>query len=904
MIKVGNLITYREMTDDIKNSYANKLQTKYSADLNSFFKANKDDIDKVLVGEQRRLFKGQVIKQQHLEENFLKAILKSMNDKMLEALNVKIIKKIFKKDKELGDSFCNKHFDEVRMKNFLKSIPEETAKDAKLFLSYIGFDLQPFLGEIIKEKEEETDEQASSKVEEKETDTDATPKKHKQKISSLMSERDTYKTKLSNLQSRYEQEQNTNKQLIKDKESLTKDRDNFKKDNERLNNKVEELKEKIRKLKKDNGSDDSPTSEVEKSIQAVKTNGEKIDIDIDVVLDNLEDRTLLGYVKPTDIQIDRGCVIVTPVVRIIPENNNVSRERLLEKVYYRNDYSTFNMPIDETFLRHCLDDEKIKEYQEAPGYSNTKFNILFEALYRKILFFKPVFFTGEPKLRLGADLIAKPFPFEFPLEDFQNWTFVPHFSGTRRNFENTVSKHEPLILENYPASLSSSLNYIFVDGALYQINYFRVGEDDSGEYIKWVYNGSVDNYDYRRFDLKISNESNDKYVLTPSDDSGSNFDLYVKKNVLLQPSFKTTPLWDEEDFIYKIGENAKSQNLYYSEEDLKNFHVAIKSSNLVILAGPSGIGKTKLPMIYANTLGLDNVQNAVLFVPISPSYLEPEDVLGYIRPISEGEFNAEYIESQTGLVSFLNDAANNTDRIHLVVFDEMNLSQIEHWFAPFISLLEQESGSRVLKLYPDNMAVKNGDKYPQSIKIGENVFFVGTVNVDETTKQMSDRLLDRAIVVNLSAPSFESLKRIKEIKATPYSEVSFSRFSTSMAKIDNATNEFTNKEFDLINELNALLTDSVYNRSISFRSLYKMALFMKNSKDILSRNDAIDFVISQIVVKKINGAKEELDGVISDDDTQGILRILNLHSDVSKFTKTRRVIYQKIQEINKYGFTK
>ena len=83
-----------------------------------------------------------------------------------------------------------------------------------------------------------------------------------------------------------------------------------------------------------------------------------------------------------------------------------------------------------------------------------------------------------------------------------------------------------------------------------------------------------------------------------------------------------------------------------------------------------------------------------------------------------------------------------------------------------------------------------------------------------------------------------------------------------------------------------------------------MALYLKNSTNILSRDEAIDFVISQIVVKKINGSKEELDEILSDDDTQGILKILNDYSSVSEFTNTKKVVQQKILEINKYGFTR
>ncbi len=628
---------------------------------------------------------------------------------------------------------------------------------------------------------------------------------------------------------------------------------------------------------------------------------DKIEIDFETALADLEDRVLMGVVKAEGIHPDKGFVVVTPIVPILSENSNINREEFVNKVDYRSDYSSFMLFLNQEVLSIALSEDDCEEF---PYFTNDqKFNCLFEAFCKKIIFFTPKFVQKDgDKYKLNAYLLDKPVAYE----DFNNSTFVPSYNVSKKEFENTVTKHNDLILDNYPYSLSSNLKYIRVKDTIYEINYIPRSETTDGRNIFWKYNEQSTKEPFRKLDIKVGSEASDKFIFVPSIWESEPDDLYVKNIMFIQASTKTNTIFNEDEFINNVSENAKSRNLYYKESDLRNFHVAVKSSNLVILAGPSGIGKTRLPMVYANTLGLDVARNTLLFVPISPSYLEPEDVLGYVRPISEegNTFNAEYMESQTGLVSFLIDAAEHKDKIHLVVFDEMNLSQIEHWFAPFISLLEQDPDSRVLNLYADNLNVKNAERYPSSINIGENVLFVGTVNIDETTKQISDRLLDRAIVINLATPSFTSLKDMGTAQSENYPEISFSRFATAVNKVGNSATEFSEKEFALINDLNSLLTDSIYNKSISFRSLNKMALYLKNSKGILSRNEALDFVISQIVVKKLSGSKEELDDILSDDDTKGILKVLNDHSDVSEFVNTKKIVQQKILEINKYGFTR
>lgn len=415
------------------------------------------------------------------------------------------------------------------------------------------------------------------------------------------------------------------------------------------------------------------------------------------------------------------------------------------------------------------------------------------------------------------------------------------------------------------------------------------------------------NAPFRELDLKIDNEPSNDYILTSSgvnDDRQD--DLSTKNAVLTKSSKKTQLFFDEDEFISNVQQNAKFMHLFYRENDLKNFHVAIKSSSLVILAGPSGIGKTKLPLIYANTLGLDAEKSTILFVPISPSYLEPEDVLGYVKPLQNSDkgYNAEFIESQTGLVSFLIDAQENKDKIHLVIFDEMNLSQIEHWFAPFLSLLEQDLDSRVLHLYSNNLSLINGEKFTNSIKIGENVFFVGTINIDETTKHISDRLLDRAIVINLAAPSFTDLRDIGTATTKIYQDVPYSSFASSVAHIDNAALEFSDAEFDFINELNDELIDSIYGKGISFRSLNKIATYLKNSKGILERKDAFDFAIAQMVIQKISGSSDDLKDLLTNNDNEGLLCILKAYPDVSDFERSKKAIFKKVKEIERYGFTR
>jgi 5-methylcytosine-specific restriction endonuclease McrBC GTP-binding regulatory subunit McrB len=209
----------------------------------------------------------------------------------------------------------------------------------------------------------------------------------------------------------------------------------------------------------------------------------------------------------------------------------------------------------------------------------------------------------------------------------------------------------------------------------------------------------------------------------------------------------------EYKFLRALKQFTVREKLCYEMNDLINFHICVKTNPLTVVAGMSGTGKTQLALSYARMLDLSEEEETLLFLPISPSYTEPGDLLGYLNST-----NGLYVPSETGLTDFLIHAARNPDKMHMVIFDEMNLSQVEYWFAPFISLLEKEEDTRVLQLYGSKANCLNHERYPDSIKVGSNIIFIGTVNMDETTKDFSDRLLDRANIVVLNKKSVVQLK--------------------------------------------------------------------------------------------------------------------------------------------------
>ncbi len=359
----------------------------------------------------------------------------------------------------------------------------------------------------------------------------------------------------------------------------------------------------------------------------------------------------------------------------------------------------------------------------------------------------------------------------------------------------------------------------------------------------------------------------------------------------------------------KFERYLRSKKLYYYEEDIENFHACLKSRILTILAGMSGTGKTRLPLEYAQFFHMNEENHTLLFLSVSPSYNEPSDILGFYNPGDK-----TYVPSETGLTTFLKHASDHPDVMHMVIFDEMNLSQIEYYFAPFLSIMEKDSDHRVITLYDENLDCKNKDKYPAKIKILDNVLFVGTINLDETTKDLSDRLLDRSFIISLKKTTFDRFNAVmissgdeEEISYTGDYRLLMGEVSSSFCFNDYLTAEM--REF--FDSFNQLLSKDDSQRGISFRTVKNIALYLKNS--MIDENDSssgliFDYALKQTVMRKIKGAYESIADLVGTIDENGnlvnssILNLFEQYKNVSSFESSKQALKSKALELKKYGY--
>ena len=216
----------------------------------------------------------------------------------------------------------------------------------------------------------------------------------------------------------------------------------------------------------------------------------------------------------------------------------------------------------------------------------------------------------------------------------------------------------------------------------------------------------------------------------------------------------------EEQALQDVRKHLEALNLTYPDRVVKAFHTSLKINDfaqLTVLAGVSGTGKSLLPRRYAEAMG-------IRFLPfaVEPRWDSPQDLLGFYNYI-EKRFRATDLARALVHLDPFNTSTLATDKSHhddmvIVLLDEMNLARVEYYFSEFLSRLEarpmyQKTLSKEARrdaMIP--IDIRGREEGPIRLYPSHNMLFVGTMNDDESTQSLSDKVLDRGNIMQFAAP--------------------------------------------------------------------------------------------------------------------------------------------------------
>ncbi len=300
----------------------------------------------------------------------------------------------------------------------------------------------------------------------------------------------------------------------------------------------------------------------------------------------------------------------------------------------------------------------------------------------------------------------------------------------------------------------------------------------------------------------------------------------------------------ELELMGQIKKYIAARGYYFPDETIYNYHICLKTRPFVILAGLSGTGKSKLSQLYAEAIG-HTVQNGhYLRLAVRPSWNDDRFLLGYLNTIT-----GEYVTEPA--IEFVIQAEKDRDNLYFLCLDEMNLAHVEYYFSQFLSALEEENpADRRIHLF-SQITQQRLEAQGKQIDVDRvalvpaNLLFTGTINVDETTQQISDKVIDRANTLEF----FEvDLAKVPDRQPTPEAlQISASTWRSFQAgKPDAAYRE-------RVIEIGKILSKG--GLGLGYRVLREIELYMANSKGLLEPAVAFDLQVKQRILPRLRGTQ-------------------------------------------------
>ena len=183
---------------------------------------------------------------------------------------------------------------------------------------------------------------------------------------------------------------------------------------------------------------------------------------------------------------------------------------------------------------------------------------------------------------------------------------------------------------------------------------------------------------------------------------------------------------------------ASQLKLFYTTEMIRLYVSALASTKLVILQGISGTGKTSLAYAWGKFLKHDSCVASV-----QPSWRDRTELFGYFN-----EFTKKFNETEVLKEMYV---AGYTDDVYTIILDEMNISRVEYYFAEMLSILEMPNKDEwIVELVSAPWKTDPKHVVDGKLQIPPNMWYIGTINNDDSTFMVTDKVYDRAMPIDIN----------------------------------------------------------------------------------------------------------------------------------------------------------
>lgn len=317
------------------------------------------------------------------------------------------------------------------------------------------------------------------------------------------------------------------------------------------------------------------------------------------------------------------------------------------------------------------------------------------------------------------------------------------------------------------------------------------------------------------------------------------------------------------DIIGKIDKIIRAKGYIFSYEELSNFYLSLKTKPFLILAGISGTGKSKLVKLFAEAVGATSSNGQYNVISVKPDWNDSTELFGYKN------INDRFVPGQ--LTRIIKEASEpeNINKPYFICLDEMNLARVEYYLSEYLSTIESRYFDQNKELLTDRI-FPNGylprENSYADLRIPENLYIIGTVNMDDTTFAFSRKVLDRVNTIEFSDVRLDLLDFDTEDNIGKLS-LDNSWFKTRFLSIKDAINadrKYVTKINDEIIEINNIM--AIGNKHFGYRVRDEIVFYMLENKinGLLEEHIAFDYQIMQKILPTITGSERVIKEILID----------------------------------------
>ncbi|MGN1168592.1 MAG: hypothetical protein ACI4RB_00610 [Acutalibacteraceae bacterium] len=308
--------------------------------------------------------------------------------------------------------------------------------------------------------------------------------------------------------------------------------------------------------------------------------------------------------------------------------------------------------------------------------------------------------------------------------------------------------------------------------------------------------------------------------------------------------------------------------LFYEPKLIRLFLSAFATTRLIILQGISGTGKTSLAYAWGKFL-----RNPATIASVQPSWRDRTEIFGYFN-----EFTKRFNETEVLKKMY---EATYKEEIFITVLDEMNIARVEYYFAELLSILEMPTREEwVVSLVPSVWPTDPKHLFDGKLRLPENMWYIGTINNDDSTFAVSDKVYDRAIPIDINSKG-------KAFDA-PYTEW----LPLSYKHLEEMFREC--QEIHKVSEENLRKLEELDDYVIEHFRLAFGNRIVKQLKEFVpayvgcggTEIDGIDFVLCHKILRKF----ESLNLSFIRDEIDGLITYLNKHFGKSNMMESKEYL--------------